>query len=92
MTIEELSKDPGFQKKIENAKDIDEVIALFREKGIDVTEEQLLKVAETVKDGELSESEMENVAGGFVDPVSAALAFGVGWAIGKAIRKVVKGR
>ena len=89
MTIEELEKDSEFQANVANAKDINEIIALFKEKGIDVTEEQLLKVADQVGEDELSESDMENVAGGLV--VGAALAFGVGWAIGKAIRKAVKG-
>ena len=46
-------------------------------------------MADQVGEDELSESDMENVAGGLV--VGAALAFGVGWAIGKAIRKAVKG-
>ncbi len=90
MTIEELSKDSEFLKKIEYAKGPEEIVALFKDKGIDVSKEDLEKIAAIPESSELSESDMENVAGGFVDPVSAALAFGVGWVIGKAIRKAIK--
>ena len=90
MTIEELSKDSEFLKKIENAKGPEEIVALFKDKGIDASKADLEKIAAIPESRELSEADMENVAGGFVDPVSAALAFGVGWAIGKAIRKALK--
>lgn len=88
MTIEELERDSEFQANVANAKDINEIIALFKEKGIDVTEEQLLKVADQAGEDELSESDMENVSGGIILEVAA---FCVGWQVGKAIRKAVKG-
>ena len=88
MTIEELSKDSEFLKKIENAKGADEIIALFKDKGIDVTKEDLEKIAAMPESGELSEADMENVAGGILlGPSLLPISYIVARAIIKAYKR-----
>ena len=93
MTIEELKTDKAFMEKIENAESIAEIVALFKDKGIDVTEEQLEAAADYYgKREELSEDSLERVAGGIVDPISISLGIVIGVAIGKAISKIKRRR
>ena len=65
MDPKELLKDEAFKESLANAKDYDEVIELFKAKGIEVTEE-MLKAAEAAasSEGELNEGALESVAGG----------------------------
>ena len=51
--------DPELENAIENAQSIDEVIALFASKGIEVTKEDLVPNVD-----ELSEEDLEMVSGG----------------------------
>jgi len=63
MNLEELSKDQELKNRIENAESLAEVVEIFREKGIEVTEAQLEAAMKDTSD-EISESDLQNVAGG----------------------------
>ena len=64
MNLEELSRDTELKEKIENAQSLAEVVEIFREKGIEVTEEQLEQALHTEAADEFSEAELQEVAGG----------------------------
>ncbi len=81
MTFEELMNDESFNAKLSEAQDLKEVVSLLAEYGIETTEEQLK--AALPKEGELEETELENVAGGsFIGWV----AYRIGYTIGRSIR------
>ena len=60
--LEEVSKDKAFLEKLQNAGTPEALIALAAEKGFQLTAEDL-KQPEAAS-GELSDDELENVAGG----------------------------
>lgn len=63
MTFESLMEDELFQDRVYQAKDLGEVISLFSEAGVEISEKDLLD--RILPSGqELSEKELENVAGG----------------------------
>lgn len=63
MTIEKLMSSEKFQEKLYEAKDLAEVKALFVGEGIEITENELMKML--LPQGEtLTEDELEGVAGG----------------------------
>ena len=62
MKIEELLENKDFQSEILNSQSLDEVVEILRSRGIDITENQLR--AYFSEEGELSEVELDNVAGG----------------------------
>ncbi len=65
MNLEELLNDVGFAAQLEAVKDDPEAMAkLFNEKGIEVTAEELRQAMEMMEKEELSEAELEDVAGG----------------------------
>ena len=81
--IDELLADPENQERIKGMTSADEIIAFFEENGFSFTEEQKQElrslskvVAERCEDGELSEEDLEAIAGGW----SWSL-FGQGFAI-----------
>ncbi len=63
MSPEELLKDEEFVDRIREAKSLAEVVELFGSKGIEVTEAEL-KSALDDQEGELTEDNLEGVAGG----------------------------
>ena len=63
-TVEELLNDKSFIEKLEAAKSCDEVAALFREQGIELTAEELAEEMKKIQSSELSEMDLEDVAGG----------------------------
>ena len=70
--IDELLADPENQKKISAMTSVDEVIAFYEENGFSFTEEQKKEIREKSEelaarstDDELTEEELENVAGGW---------------------------
>ena len=67
MTLEELRNNAEFQEKLTAAQTPAEVVALFHEAGIAITEEQLMTLLDE-PEGELDEAALENVAGGYVRP------------------------
>lgn len=64
--LEELKNDKEFLEKLSAAKDNDaEMAKLFNEKGIDVTEDAIKAIRNSVNSEELDETSLDNVAGGF---------------------------
>ena len=63
MNLEELSKDSELKERIENAQSLTEVVEIYREKGIEVTENELEAALRETSD-EISEDDLQNVAGG----------------------------
>lgn len=56
-------------KKAKTAKSVEELLALAKENGMELTEEEAAKYfAEWHKEGELSDEELDNVSGGCGDP------------------------
>jgi len=66
MNIEELSNDQELKDRIENAESLAEVVSLYREKGIEVTEAELEAALKAAESDELKEDDLEEVAGGCI--------------------------
>lgn len=69
MSIEELLKDEGFVRDLEAAEKDANVIALFQAKGIAITEADIKALRKECCEGELSEDNLEEVAGGMLIPI-----------------------
>ncbi len=67
MRIETLLQQLDFYEKLNASMDLSEVIALFEENGINVTERDLAEYM-LPKGNELFEDDLEEVAGGFKQP------------------------
>lgn len=65
MDMRSLLMDPDFVEKLEQVQSMEEALALFRSEGVTVTAEELRAVL-TQAEGELDESQMEDVAGGMI--------------------------
>lgn len=82
--FEELYKDKAFLEKVVSAENPDQVKALFLEKGLEFDDEAAKAFLETVRkgeDGELDESDLEAVSGGFaltLTTIGIAVACGAG--------------
>ena len=61
--LEEVEKDAAFAEKVNGADSVETVIALAKEKGYELSEEDLQLEAAT---GELDDAELDDVAGGMV--------------------------
>ena len=61
--LAKLKDDAGLQEKLKGAADIDAAIALVKEAGFDVSKADWLKY-QASKTAELSDEELEGVAGG----------------------------
>ena len=70
MSVEELLNDAGFAAKVDAVSDdLDAVAALFREKGIDITAEQIQAEMDKLDSDELTAENLDHVAGGIADPI-----------------------
>ena len=58
-----LNDVPGLQEKIKGAADLDAALAIAKEAGFDITKAEYLEY----KRMELSDEDLEKVAGGFLD-------------------------
>ena len=97
--LEKVSKDEDLARKLEEAgTDVNEIISLGKENGCEFTADNLMALQNlTVKsDVELSDKELEKVAGGFVTAVAAvcagiiaggALLLGAGVGLGYVVGK-----
>ncbi|MFN6356379.1 MAG: Nif11-like leader peptide family natural product precursor [Cyanobacteriota bacterium] len=61
--LAKLKDDAGLREKLQGAADLDAVLALVKDAGFDVSKAEWLK-AQASKILELSDEELENVAGG----------------------------
>jgi predicted ribosomally synthesized peptide with nif11-like leader len=64
MNLEELMQNAEFTEKLEKAKDLDEVMTMIKEQGVEITKEELAAAMEQLNEGELDENSLEDVAGG----------------------------
>ena len=62
--LAKLKDDAGLQEKLKGAADLDTAIALAKEAGFDVSEADWLKYQQGMGEEELSDEELEGVAGG----------------------------
>jgi predicted ribosomally synthesized peptide with nif11-like leader len=67
--LAKLKDDAGFLEKLKAAADLDAAVALAKEAGFDVSKADLLKYQAT-QILELSDDELEGVAGGMANPNS----------------------
>ena len=68
MELESLLNDKNFLQELAEAPNMDAMLAMFAEKGVTVTADELLKRTMPSRQ-ELTDEELEDVAGGYVDPV-----------------------
>ena len=67
MTIEELSNDSVFLEKLAQAQNPAEAVKILNEAGVDMTEAEFQAMLDQ-PDGELDETSLEGVAGGYIKP------------------------
>ena len=83
MKLENLQNDKEFMDKLAEANDVESIKALLAAKGIEMSDEEIKEALDRSDGGELSENDLENVAGGFsVLGGIAILAFLIGLARG----------
>ena len=63
MSLEELVKDEAFIDRIKKAESLAEIVEILRSEELDVTEAELKSMLDD-QDGELTEENLEGVAGG----------------------------
>lgn len=66
--VEDLLKDEGFMKTVLAAKSVDEVLEICKNNGIELADDAKEKIEQFMKSqksGELSDDDLEDVAGGF---------------------------
>ena len=81
--IKEIFSDEAFLKSLAEMETAEEVQAALKEKGLDLSIDDILKIQKTLtsqENGELSEDEMENVAGGFA--ITAGIVSAIAGVIG----------
>ena len=73
MTLNEALSNEEIAKKFEDANSMDDVLATLKEYGVETTEEELMNViSEDI--GELSDDQLEDVAGGLlISPIGSPL-------------------
>ncbi len=65
MSKEELLKDAAFLKEVAAMKSVEEVQKAFAAKGVDISIDELNALQKKAMNGELSDADLENVAGGW---------------------------
>jgi predicted ribosomally synthesized peptide with nif11-like leader len=63
MTTKELLKDESFVKKVSGMKSVEDVQKAFADKGVSISIDELKKMQKAAN-GELSDGDLESVAGG----------------------------
>lgn len=98
--VKELFADKEFVEKILELESAEEVQAALKEKGLELTVEEINQIKEQlIKSGEsgeeVSDEELEQVAGGVVGTVIACTAIGIigaGGAVVTVINQVIRNR
>jgi len=89
--IEELVKNESFIKELLSMESNEAVIALFKNNGVDITNEEVEELAKGLdqmlnSEANLSEEELQNISGGVI-----GTSFVVGWAL-KAAAVLIAGK
>lgn len=74
------------EDKIKNAENLDELVAVCVEAGLEVTKEQLENELNKQETGELDEGMLENVSGGVAPVLLGPVIVGI-WIVSKIRRK-----
>jgi len=72
--LEAVRADAGLQEKLKAAADADAAVAIAKEVGFMISADELQR-AQAIGE-ELSDEELEGVAGGFRDPVAGSILLG----------------
>ena len=81
--IKTLFENEAFVEKFTNAEDLSEIKQLFADNGVEMSDDEVKQFVEAVLSlaekgvGEMSEDQLDNVAGGFVGWVVLGVAAGV---------------
>ena len=62
-----LDGNQEFAKALETAKNVEDLVRIFAEYGVETTEKELRELGASDKEGELSAEDLEDVAGGAVN-------------------------
>lgn len=88
--IDELYENEQFRTKAASCETVEEIIAVFKEEGVEITEKDFAAVENYNAKSELNADELDNVAGGV--GLLTCLAVGVGaYAVYKFARGYVDG-
>ena len=99
--FEKLMQDEAFAEKLLSLDEDTEIQALLSENGVEFTLEQIAAIKKGViaqlngEDAELSEDDLEDVAGGIAVGTAITVAVGVAkglFALGKGVHKWTRGR
>ena len=63
---------------LQNCKDVKSFMALAKSRGLEISEEQAEKIFDTLQNAEMSDEELEKVAGGFFKDLWEAIKNGGG--------------
>lgn len=80
MFFAKIKEDSNFAKKLADAKEVSQVQQLLKEEGIELTIDELIEIKnlvmvnKTAKTSELSEEELEHVAGGATPAIGGSAA------------------
>ena len=76
--IKEVMSDEAFVKELSQLESVEEIQAVFKEKDLDFSIEELNKISEQFVSGkELSFDQLDEVAGGVIKPPLVIAAYGV---------------
>ena len=88
--IDLIKNDATIENEMTSAKTVEELQAVFARRGVTVTEDELDELVVStieVPEGELSEDDLSNVAGG-ISLKQLALAWKIGGCIGISLRRL----
>lgn len=83
--LKELEKNEEFMKELEATTDGEQIEALFKSQGLSFSYEDLEKMGFGVETGELDESQLTDVAGGYIAP-----RIGGSYSYGNIFKKLAK--
>ena len=77
--MEQFEVSEALKEKLDKAETLDEVLLACNEEGVEITKGDLEAAADAATSGQLTESDLENVAGGCAALAITALAIYAYW-------------
>ena len=65
----EILSNAEIDAKLDGAQDLEQIVGILREQGLEITEDELAELVAENAGGELNEETLEAVAGGYIKPV-----------------------